>query len=160
MGRWSKMLALPFLEFAGLRGGTETRRGCGNGKPTFALAGRSRLARLSQSTFGLLVEEGGSGPAQYDPRINESSGGRCDLRSRPARSTVRVAARTHFVPEAAKAVSEMRRVVRPVDGVQSDGDHLGGMPAVRMMVGHSGAISEGGRQFRDHVVPAMMQPGD
>ena len=26
MGRWSKMLALPFLEFAGLKRGTDSRR--------------------------------------------------------------------------------------------------------------------------------------
>jgi SAM-dependent methyltransferase len=56
----------------------------------------------------------------------------------------------HFVPEAGKAVSEMRRVVRP-GGVVAAAvwDHLGGMPAMRTMVDTVAALSESGRQFRD-----------
>ena len=68
----------------------------------------------------------------------------------------------HFVPEAGKAVSEMRRVVRPGGAVAAAvWDHLGGMPAMRMMVDTVAALGEGGRRFRDrYCFQPMMQPGE
>ena len=68
----------------------------------------------------------------------------------------------HFVPEAGKAVAEMRRVVRS-GGVVAAAvwDHLGGMPGMRMMVDTVAALSEGGRQLRDrYCFQPMMQPGE
>lgn len=49
----------------------------------------------------------------------------------------------HFVPEAGKAVAEMRRVVRS-GGVVAAAvwDHLGGMPGMRMMVDTAAALGE------------------
>ena len=84
-------------------------------------------------------------------------------RSRTARSIARLSLLVlHFVPEAGKAVSEMRRVVRPGGTVAAAvWDHLGGMPAMRMMVDTVAALSEGGRQFRDrYCFQPMMQPGE
>ena len=68
----------------------------------------------------------------------------------------------HFVPEAGKAVSEMRRVVRPGGTVAAAvWDHLGGMPAMRMMVDTVAALGEGGRRFRDrYCFQPMMQPSE
>jgi len=68
----------------------------------------------------------------------------------------------HFVPEAGKAVAEMRRVVRP-GGVVAAAvwDHLGGMSGMRMMVDTVAALSEAGRQLRArYCFQPMMQPGE
>jgi len=68
----------------------------------------------------------------------------------------------HFVPEAGKAVAEMRRVVRK-GGVVAAAvwDHLGGMPGMRMMVDTVAALSAGGRQMRGrYCFQPMMQPGE
>jgi SAM-dependent methyltransferase len=68
----------------------------------------------------------------------------------------------HFVPEAGKAIAEMRRVVRPGGIVAAVvWDHLGGMPGMRMMVDTVAALGEGGRQLRSrYCFQPMMQPGE
>jgi SAM-dependent methyltransferase len=68
----------------------------------------------------------------------------------------------HFVPEAGRAVAEMRRVVRS-GGVVAAAvwDHLGGMPGMRMMVDTVAALSESGLQLRArYCFQPMMQPGE
>src|SRR5262249_52673586 len=68
----------------------------------------------------------------------------------------------HFVPEAGKAVAEMRRVVRS-GGVIAAAvcDHLRGMAGRRMIVDTVAALSEGGRQLRGrYCFQPMMQPGE
>jgi SAM-dependent methyltransferase len=68
----------------------------------------------------------------------------------------------HFIPEAGKAVAEMRRVVRTGGVVAATvWDHYGGMPGMRMMVDTVAALSEGGRQFRSrYCFQPMMGPGE
>jgi SAM-dependent methyltransferase len=68
----------------------------------------------------------------------------------------------HFVPEASKAVAEMRRIVRPGGVVAAVvWDHLGGMPGMRMMIDTVAVLSEGGRQLRRrYCFQPMMQPGE
>ena len=68
----------------------------------------------------------------------------------------------HFVPEAGKAVAEMRRVVRPGGVVAAVvWDHFGGMPGMRMMIDTIAALSESGRQMRNrYCFQPMMQPGE
>ena len=68
----------------------------------------------------------------------------------------------HFVPEAGKAVAQMRRVVRP-GGVVAAAvwDHLGGMSGMRMMVDTVAALSEAGRLLRArYCFQPMVQPGE
>jgi len=73
-----------------------------------------------------------------------------------------MADRNAGLPEAGKAVAEMRRVVRPGGVVAAVvWDHLGGMPGMRMMVDTVAALSEGGRQLRSRFCfQPMMQPGE
>jgi SAM-dependent methyltransferase len=68
----------------------------------------------------------------------------------------------HFVPEAGKAVAEMRRVVRSGGVVAATvWDHLGGMPGMRMMVDTVAALGEAGRELRArYCFQPMMQPGE
>jgi Methyltransferase domain len=59
MGRWSKILALPFLEFTGLKEGERILDvGCGNGSLTFALAETAGLSEIVAIDYSaLFVEE-------------------------------------------------------------------------------------------------------
>ena len=68
----------------------------------------------------------------------------------------------HFVPDAGKAIAEMRRVVRPGGTVGAVvWDHFGGMPGMRMMVDTVAALSESGRRLRSsYCFQPMMQPGE
>ena len=55
----------------------------------------------------------------------------------------------HFVPEASKAVAEMRRVVRQGGVVAAAmSDHLAACPGMGMMIDAVAALSEGGRPLR------------
>ena len=68
----------------------------------------------------------------------------------------------HFVPEADQAVAEMRRVVRP-GGVVAAAvwDHLGGMPAMRMMWDTVAVLDEEARRPRRHYCfQPMMRPDE
>jgi ubiquinone/menaquinone biosynthesis C-methylase UbiE len=163
MGRWSKMLAVPFLEFAGLRDGERILDvGCGNGSLTFALAEATGLREIVAIDYSaLFVEE--AARLNTDPRICISQADACDLPFEDDSFDRALSLLVlHFVPEAGKAVSEMRRVVRPGGAVAAAvWDHLGGMPAMRMMVDTVAALGEGGRRFRDrYCFQPVMQPGE
>ena len=68
----------------------------------------------------------------------------------------------HFVPEAGRAIAEMKRVVRPGGIVAATvWDHYGGMPGMRMMVDTLAMLSEPGRQLRTrYMFQPMMAPGE
>jgi ubiquinone/menaquinone biosynthesis C-methylase UbiE len=163
MGRWSKMLAVPFLEFTGLKDGERVLDvGCGNGSLTFALAETTGLREIVAIDYSaLFVEE--AARLNTDPRIKIRQADACDLPFDDGLFDRALSLLVlHFVPEAGKAVSEMRRVVRP-GGVVAAAvwDHLGGMPAMRTMVDTVAALSESGRRFRDrYCFQPMMQPGE
>ena len=98
-----------------------------------------------------------------DPRIKIRQADVCDLPFEDGAFDRSLALLVlHFVPEAGKAVAEMRRVARK-GGVVAAAvwDHLGGMPGMRMMVDTVAALSEGGRLLRGrYCFQPMMQPGE
>jgi ubiquinone/menaquinone biosynthesis C-methylase UbiE len=163
MGRWSKRLAPLLIDFAGL---AENERiidvGCGNGSLTFALARTADLREIVAIDYSpVFVEE--AVQRNSDPRIKIRQADACDLPFEDGAFDRALALLVlHFVPEAGKAVAEMRRVVRQ-GGVVAAAvwDHLGGMPGMRMMVDTVAALSEGGRQLRRrYCFQPMMQPGE
>ena len=163
MGRWSKQLALPFLEFAALKEGERILDvGCGNGSLTFALAETVGLREIVAIDFSaVFVEE--ATRLNTDSRITIRQADACNLPFEDGAFDRALSLLVlHFVPEAGKAVSEMRRVVRPGGTVAAAvWDHLGGMPAMRMMVDTVAALGESGRRFRDrYCFQPMMQPGE
>jgi SAM-dependent methyltransferase len=163
MGRWSQKLAPLFIHFAGLTDGEKILDvGCGTGSLTFALVGAADLAEVAAIDYSpIFVEEANRRNA--DPRITIRQADACDLpfeRGKFDRACALLV--LHFVPEAAQAIAEMRRVVRP-GGVVAAAvwDHLGGMPGMRMMIDTVAALSEGGRQLRSHYCfQPMMEPGE
>ena len=158
MGRWSKMLAVPFLEFAEVNEGERILDvGCGTGSLTFALAEMTELREIVAIDYSpLFVKEAARRNA--DPRITIRQADACDLPFEDGAFDRALSLLVlHFVPEAGKAVSEMRRVVRPGGTVAAAvWDHLGGMPAMRMMVDTVAALGESGRR----VPQPLLLPAD
>lgn len=163
MGRWSQKLAPQFIDFAGLADGeTILDVGCGTGSLTFALGRTADLGEITAIDYSpVFVEE--AIRRNTDPRITIRQADACALPFEDGSFDRALALLVlHFVPEAEKAVAEMRRVVRP-GGVVAAAvwDHLGGMPGMRMMVDTVAGLSEGGRQLRArYCFQPMMQPGE
>ena len=114
MGRWSRRLAGPFLEFVGTAPGECVLDvGCGTGRLAFALAEQCQVKELRGIDFS---------PAyiayatrhNHDPRLVFQVGDACAL-DFPDHSFDRVLSllMLHFVPRAEQVIAEMRRVARP-----------------------------------------------
>jgi ubiquinone/menaquinone biosynthesis C-methylase UbiE len=163
MGRWSQKLAPLFIDFAGIAGGEKVLDvGCGTGSLTFALAKADGLAEISAIDYSPVFVEAAK-RRNTDPRITIEQADACALPFKDGTFDRALALLVlHFVPEAGKAISEMRRVVRPGGAVAAAvWDHLGGMPGMRMVVDTVAALSEGGRQLRNrYCFQPMMQPGE
>ncbi len=163
MGRWSQRLAPLFIDFAGLADGEKILDvGCGTGSLTFALARTADLKEIAAIDYSpVFVAE--AIRRNTDPRINIRQADACALPFEDGMFDRALALLVlHFVPEASKAVAEMRRAVRP-GGIVAAAvwDHLGGMPGMRMMVDTVAALSEGGRQLRArYCFQPMMRPGE
>ena len=163
MGRWSRLLAEPFIRFAGVADGERILDvGCGTGSLTFALPKAAAIGEIAAFDFSpVFVEE-----AQHrntDPRITIRQG---DATAIPFEDGLFDRALSllvlHFVPEADKAVAEMRRVVRP-GGVVAAAvwDHLGGMSGMRMLWDTAAAIDEGAQAPRSrYCFQPMTGPGE
>ncbi|KOF18425.1 SAM-dependent methyltransferase [Ensifer adhaerens] len=163
MGRWSQKLAPLFIDFAGIADGEKVLDvGCGTGSLTFALSRAAELSEIDAIDYSpVFVEE--AARRNTDPHIKIGQADACALPFEDGAFDRAFALLVlHFVPEADKAIAEMRRVVRP-GGVVAAAvwDHFGGMPGMRMMVDTVAALSEGGRQLRNrYFFQPMMQPGE
>jgi ubiquinone/menaquinone biosynthesis C-methylase UbiE len=163
MGRWSQKLAPLFIDFAGVADGEKILDvGCGTGSLTFALARAADLDEIAAIDYSpIFVDE--AIRRNTEPRIKVRQADACALPFEGGTFDRALALLVlHFVPEAEKAVAEMRRVVRP-GGVVAAAvwDHFGGMPGMRMMVDTVAALSEGGRQLRArYCFQPMMQLGE
>ena len=163
MGRWSKKLAPLFIDFAGLANGEKILDvGCGTGSLTFALTKFSDLAEISAIDYSPVFVEAAN-RRNTDPRVRIQQADACALPFEDCTFDRALALLVlHFVPEAGKAVAEMRRVVRSGGVVAAVvWDHLGGMPGMRMMLDTVAVLTEGGRQLRNrYCFQPMMQPGE
>ncbi|MBW7966632.1 class I SAM-dependent methyltransferase [Bradyrhizobium sp. BR 10261] len=163
MGRWSRRLAPLFIDFTGVADGERILDlGCGSGSLTFALVKAADLAEIDAVDYSpVFVEE--VIRRNTNPRIKVRQADACALPfERGAFDRALALLVLHFVPEAGKAVAEMRRVVRPGGVVAATvWDHLGGMPGMRMMVDTVAALGESGRELRRrYCFQPMMQPGE
>jgi ubiquinone/menaquinone biosynthesis C-methylase UbiE len=163
MGRWSRILAPQFIAFAGVKDGERVLDvGCGTGSLTFALPQIANVAEISAIDYSpVFVEE--AVRRNKDSRISIKQGDACALPFPDSRFDRALSLLVlHFVPETAKAVSEMRRVVRS-GGVLAAAvwDHLGGMPVMRMVLDTLAPLDEAADRLRSHYCfQPMMRPGE
>jgi len=114
MGRWSRLLAEPFLDFVGTApGGSVLDVGCGTGSLADALKRRCNFRLLLGVDFSPAYITHAE-RRNHDPRVVFEVGDACAL-GQPDRSFDRVLALLvlHFVPRAEQAIAEMRRVAKP-----------------------------------------------
>ncbi len=142
MGRWSRRLAAPFIDFAGAGNGeTVLDVGCGTGSLTLALLEKADLAAVTGIDLSEAYIERAKGRTD-DPRITFEAGDACALpyADRAFDRTLSLLV-LNFVPDAASAVAEMVRVTRPGGMVAAAvWDLRGGFPVFRMFWDTASAV--------------------
>jgi ubiquinone/menaquinone biosynthesis C-methylase UbiE len=163
MGRWSRQLALPFLDFVGSADGERVLDvGCGTGHLAFAVTRRTGAGEVR----GIDLAEPYIAHARrhnQDPRIVFEVGDACALPF-PDRHFDRVLSLLvlHFVPDTAKAIAQMRRVARPGAVVGAAvWDARGGFVSNRMFFDTAAALDPAARERRamSYTRP-MTRPGE
>lgn len=160
MGRWSRRLALPFLEFARVRDGDAILDvGCGTGALDQAVLGRAPTSHVTGIDLS----------AQYVARARASlPGDRASFEVGDAQA-LRFADRTfdrtlsllvlNFVPEPGKALREMIRVTRPGGTVAAAvWDYGDGMEMLRVFWDEAVALDPGVAQRDERHMP-LCKPG-
>ncbi|UWM73581.1 class I SAM-dependent methyltransferase [Rhizobium sp. WSM4643] len=163
MGRWSRKLAPMLVDFAGLADGERVLDvGCGTGSLAFTLAETPGLQEIAAVDYLPVFVEAAT-RRNTDPRITIRQADACALPFEDNRFDRAMSLLVlHFVPEAGKAVSEMRRVVRP-GGVVAAAvwDHYGGMSGMRMMWDTVAMLDENALAMRRrYCFQPMMRPGE
>jgi ubiquinone/menaquinone biosynthesis C-methylase UbiE len=163
MGRWSRRLAEPFLDFCGWQEGeTVLDAGCGTGCLAFALARRAMTANIEGIDFSPAYIEHAMAH-NPESRITFRAGDICALPYRDG-SFDRVMSLLvlHFVPRVEDAIAEMRRVARPGATVAAAvWDARGGFVANRMFFDTAATLDEKARErrARNYTRP-MTRPGE
>ncbi len=163
MGRWSKKLAPSFIDFAGVSAGEKILDvGCGTGSLTFELSKRSDIQEIDAIDFSPIFVEAAKAQ-NTDPRVVIQQADATALPFADGTFDRALALLVlHFVPNAAKALSEMHRVVKPAGIVAAVvWDHYGGMPGMRMIMDTVATFSEAGRKLRaNYIFQPMTQPNE
>lgn len=142
MGRWSRRLAPLLIRFGGLRDGDRVLDvGCGTGSLTFALPECANVA----SVTGIDLTQPYLAAARAhntDPRIMFDQGDALALPYADAAFDRAFSMLVlHFIPDAKRAVAEMRRVVRPGGTVTAAvWDNYGGQPFTRILWDIAGVL--------------------
>jgi SAM-dependent methyltransferase len=163
MGRWSRLLAEPFLDFVGVADVEAVLDiGCGTGSLTFALAQRIKAGRIVGLDFAPAYIEYAEAHNR-DPRITFQVGDACAAPFPDGAFNSALALLVlHFVPGAERAVAEMARVTRP-GGVVAAAvwDARGGFVANRLFFDTAAALSAKGneRRARNYTRP-LTRPGE
>lgn len=167
MGRWSRQLAPTFLEFSGIAGASGVDRvldvGCGTGHLAAAVAA---LADAPAQVLGVDISAAYIEYAKRhacDPRLSFQTGDACALGFPDASfDAVLSMLVLHFVPRAADAIAEMRRVARPGATVAATvWDARGGFVANRMFFDTAAVLDPkaGERRARNYTRP-LTRPGE
>lgn len=163
MGRWSRRLAEPFLDFVGAAAGeTILDVGSGTGSLARALAPRCEFARLLGVDVSPIYVAHATRHCR-DARVTFAVGDVCALEL-PDRSFDRVLALLvlHFVPRTDQAIAEMRRVAKPGAVVGAAvWDARGGYVANRLFFDTAAALDPKAaeRRARNYTRP-MTRPGE
>jgi SAM-dependent methyltransferase len=163
MGRWSRRLAEPFLDFAGLRDGEHILdAGCGTGNLALAITRRAPAATVKGVDLSQAYIDHAKA-SNSSRNIEFGVGDVCALPFADA-SFDRVLSLLllHFVPRTAEAVAELRRVARPGATVAATvWDARGGFVANRIFFDTAAALDPKGneRRARNYTRP-LSRPGE
>jgi len=163
MGRWSRRLADPFLDFAGVADGERVLDvGCGTGSLTFTIAKRAAVRSICSIDYSAAYIDYAK-RLSHDPRIEFRAGDACSL-PYPNATFDRVLALLvlHFVAQPERAVAEMCRVARPGATVAAAvWDARGGFVANRIFWDTAAMLDPGAsaRRARNLTRP-MTRPGE
>jgi ubiquinone/menaquinone biosynthesis C-methylase UbiE len=163
MGRWSRRLAEPFLDFVGTRDDeTVLDLGCGTGCLTDALTARCNARQVRGVDFSAAYVDHAR-RHHRDPKVSFEVGDACAL-ALPECSFDRVLSllMLHFVPRSEQAVAEMRRVARPGAVVGAAvWDARGGFITARMFFDTAAVLDPAAdeRRARSYTRP-MTRPGE
>jgi SAM-dependent methyltransferase len=163
MGRFSAKLALRFIDFAGIAAGERVLDvGCGTGSLALALARHQPLKRIDAVDFSPIYVAYAKSRSD-DPRLQFQVADACALPFADATfdhtgSLLMLA----FVPEADKAVREMRRVTRPGGTVAAAmWDARGGLVFARMFWDTAAMLDPNAAERRARAQSRpMTRPGD
>ena len=161
MGRWSRRLAPPLIRFAGLADGERVLDvGCGTGSLTFSLPELANVAAITGVDLTPSFLDFARA-RNIDLRISFEHGDACALPF-PDNSFDRAISMLvlHFIPDAGRAVAEMRRVVRPGGTVAAAvWDLYGGQPHIRMIWDIAAVLDPGLERplFRPMMAPGEME---
>jgi SAM-dependent methyltransferase len=163
MGRWSRDLAQPFLDFAeSFAHETVLDVGCGTGSLTFAIPHRASV----RSVIGIDLTPSFVEHARLkntDPRIEFRTGDACELPF-PDGSFDRVLSLLclHFIPNPKAAIDEMRRVARPGATVAAAVWHArGGFVAQRIFYDTAAMLDKRGAAARaQQITRPLCRPGE
>jgi SAM-dependent methyltransferase len=163
MGRWSERLAVPFLDFAGTQDGEHVLDvGCGTGHLAQAVAARSMPSEVRAIDLApAYIDHARS--RNLNPKVVFDVGDACAMKFAD-RSFDRVLSLLvlHFVPQAAQAISGMRRVAKPGGVIAACvWDVRGGFVANRMFFDTAAALDPKAneRRARNYTRP-MTKPGE
>jgi SAM-dependent methyltransferase len=151
MGRWSRRLAGPFLDFAAIGGAAEiVDIGCGTGSLTFALADAAPGARIAGIDHSQAYVDHARSRAPDGGRHMFEQG---DAAALPYGDQAFDAALSllvlNFVPDAERAAGEMVRVTKPGGVVAACvWDFRGGLTFLRVFADTAAALDPGGEAFR------------
>jgi SAM-dependent methyltransferase len=163
MGRWSRRLARPFLDFAGTSDAEHVLDvGCGTGHLAAAVLERSASATVQAIDLApVYVEYARS--RNLSPRVEFRVADACAL-TYPDHAFDRVLSLLvlHFVPRPHDAIAEMRRVAKPGAVVAAAvWDARGGFVANRIFFDTAAALDPkaGERRAKNYTRP-LTQPGE
>lgn len=159
MGRWSRRLAPLLIRFGGLADGERILDvGCGTGSLTLTLPEIADIAAATGVDFGATYVAYAAA-RNTDPRITFRE---ADARALPFPDAAFDRAFSmlvlQFIPDAVRAVAEMRRVVRPGGTVTAAAwDGFSGLPHIKTVWDIAAALDPGLR--RNPIHPAMLPDG-
>lgn len=163
MGRWSRRLAEPFLDFAGVADGERVLDvGCGTASLSFALAARCPGSEILGVDFSPVYVDHAATHNIY-PNLRFSVGDACAM-TLPDDSYDRVLSLLvlHFVPQAEEAIAEMRRVARSGATIAAAvWDARGGFVSNRIFFDTAAALdpAANARRAKNYTRP-MTKPGE
>jgi ubiquinone/menaquinone biosynthesis C-methylase UbiE len=163
MGRWSRLLAPLFIEFAGITSGERVLDvGCGTGSLTFALAQNPEIGSVCGLDFSPVYVEHAK-RLNRNVRVDFHVGDACALPFRDASFDHALSMLVlHFIPQADRAVREMRRVTRPGGTVAAaTWDTRGGLVYYRMIFDTAAMLDRNANERRARAYSrSMTRPGD